>query len=582
MKVLKQIFPFRKNITTILILSFVLILLMPVFLITYYSNIQLKDNIESRYYNESRTLIEGFDANLIIYFNELEKLTTQVFKSREIQELLGSHAETEKEILERNWMMKDYFSDLIGGRTDIIRAQLYGVDGLVYEVYRYEIRNIHVADREVIRTIAEGNGRYVVYGSRSIFRSNMNDSCLTVGRQIKDLDTGEVKGYILFDISYNIVDEILGFRMDDKNILIVKDSGQILYDKNARENISKTCSECYSLNGNTAGEKILKIESKKMDWTYYAIIDTGNISGIIDLAARKLLIVSSWCFLISLVIASIIAAGITRPLKRLEKAMEQAEENYFSQPLEIKGTFFEEVRSLTGRFNTMQTEIQRLIESEKDIEKKKAQQEYRALQLQITPHFLYNALESINSLAQIHNVQDISRMVLSLARIFKYNQSYDTTFVNVSDEIEHVKNYCYLQAVVYQNRFWIVYDVDEKVGAFKVLKFILQPLVENAIHHGMKEIQSDGIIRINVDVQEGFLYMCVSDNGSGMTHEKLSEIRDILNQPAPKLYELSSAQDSIGLVNVHLRLRMIYGNDAGIEVNSLPGEGTGAVIKIPI
>ncbi|MBC7959293.1 MAG: histidine kinase, partial [Vallitaleaceae bacterium] len=389
---------------------------------------------------------------------------------------------------------------------------------------------------------------------------------------------------IVFDIGYDVISKIINDKASSNQILVIDKSGYVLFDKENTSNITKPYSDLKEYNGVAEGinEKkyITKLDSKELGWTYITITDTNDLFGTLNGIAKNLILLSSLCFVVFLIISIGISNNISRPLKVLEGAMEKAESNDFNEIVTNKRTY-DEVNHLTRRFNVMLVEIQRLIDSEKEVQKKKANSDYKALQMQITPHFLYNSLESINCLAQIHGKEDISEMILSLADIFKYSMRLDSRYVMLEEEVNHVKNYCMLQAVRYQDKFKIVYDIPDAYLTQKVVKFMLQPIVENAIGHGMKNIEKNGEIVISVSEVNEALIVSVTDNGDGISKHKIDEINELLNQDINEIYQYNSKKGSIGLTNVHLRLKLSFGQQAGLSIFSREGKGAKISIHIP-
>ncbi len=577
---------FKRNIKTKLVLSFIGITILPIVLICMYSYWNLQDSIKQNYYQDSKQAIIGFDSNLTIYFNELEKLTTSIFKSKDIQSILTSEPETELNKLKSYWILDVYLNNLILARPDVSHLKIYSKTDIVYEKNMTSTEKLFDTDQEVIRILEKNNSKFVIYGTRKSDTSTQHPRYyITVGRQIKNLNSGEDIGYVIIDLSYDMINKIFYNKNAKDNMLVVNSNGSIIYDRENKNNITKNYNDIEEYKDHYEGEKekkyIARIDSEKLGWSYIRITNMNNLFGTINKIAKTLIVMGSSCFLAFLCVAIVISNNISKPLKKLEDTMEKAESNNFNEIALIPNTY-DEVNNLTRRFNVMLVEIHRLIENEKEIEKKKAKSDYRALQLQITPHFLYNSLESINCLAQIRGVQDISEMVLSLADIFKYNMRHDVKYVRLEDEIKHVKNYCMLQAVLFQDKFKIIYHLEDKYLECKVLKFMLQPIVENAINHGMKSLKENGRIVISVLDTSEEIIVSVSDNGSGMSQDNEEELNELLSKDINQIYNYNANKSSIGLSNVHLRLKLSFGEKAGLSIITKENEGTTVNIHIPI
>ena len=260
--------------------------------------------------------------------------------------------------------------------------------------------------------------------------------------------------------------------------------------------------------------------------------------------------------------------------------MANAEEENYTQEICIHSRYFELIHLLEC-YNRMIVKIQQLLIRQQQLLKKQAAAEYQALQMQITPHFLYNSLDSINCLAQIKREPEISAMVRGLAHIFQYNMKFDSGDILLKDEIAHVKNYCILQAINYQDRFSVSYDIPPDMMNRHVIKFMLQPLVENAIVHGMKKTDANGHIEILASEDDDFLTITVKDNGEGMTDIEAEDLRKELALSRTGADGNINISSHIGLGNVNRRLGYYYGNRAEIRFETAEHRGMAVYILIP-
>ena len=202
---------------------------------------------------------------------------------------------------------------------------------------------------------------------------------------------------------------------------------------------------------------------------------------------------------------------------------------------------------------------------------------YLALQNQINPHFLYNTLENIRSEALIGDREIAAKMAELLGSYFRYSISNMDKLVKVEDEIESVHKYFAIQKFRFEDRIeiYIEYD-DHSINQLKMPKLILQPIVENSILHGIEPSLKKGIINISLKLYDTHLLICVSDTGIGIDKSKLDDIQQKLSQPSPNQFD-----ESIGIINVNHRLKMLYGNDYGLKYFSKKTIGTDVEIKIP-
>ncbi|MDG0808157.1 sensor histidine kinase [Cohnella rhizosphaerae] len=251
----------------------------------------------------------------------------------------------------------------------------------------------------------------------------------------------------------------------------------------------------------------------------------------------------------------------------------------------------DEVGLLAQHYNRMVEKINQLVEEdyrsklrERELNALKTQAEMSMLQQQINPHFLYNTLESINMEAQRNNGEAVNKMIGSLAKLFRYSiRSGPEQGVRLETEIEYTLYYITVQENRFKDRFAVKWDIDPATLAFKVLKLMLQPIVENAINHGLSEFTSGGELRIASRLEADMLIITIADNGTGMRASELDSLRSKLRLvPEDARRERDELdQRGIGLVNVYRRLKIYYGELADLLVHSKFMRGTTVTMMIP-
>lgn len=216
------------------------------------------------------------------------------------------------------------------------------------------------------------------------------------------------------------------------------------------------------------------------------------------------------------------------------------------------------------------------------------QTELTALQSQINPHFLYNTLESIRGQALIDDNVEIARMVEALSAFFRYSISRKGSLVTLRDEMANIENYMLIQRYRFNNRFSlevIIDEEDEKAYDFLIPRLIIQPVVENAIYHGLEEKLEGGKVTIEVIVTDQNLILTISDNGQGMDEEKLKELNARIQADDVDLDEgenQNQRNTGIALPNIHKRIQLLFGDEYGVNVYSTEGQGTDVEITIPV
>lgn len=231
----------------------------------------------------------------------------------------------------------------------------------------------------------------------------------------------------------------------------------------------------------------------------------------------------------------------------------------------------DEIGELGLTFNEMLDRIEGLIAKEYEAELAVNQAEYKALQAQINPHFLYNTLDTMSSIAQLRDCGEISELCQSLSNIFRYSLDTGTPFSTVAKEIAHLKNYIYVMNMRMQGEVEYIFDVEEDVLQDSLPRISIQPLVENAINHGLKNARGEKRVCIRAYKEQEYLKIVVEDNGVGISERRLDELR--------KNYR--GQENSIGLSNINARMQMLYGETYGVTIESVEGQGTRVVLTIP-
>lgn len=282
---------------------------------------------------------------------------------------------------------------------------------------------------------------------------------------------------------------------------------------------------------------------------------------------RVVLLISLSLLALVTLFSGILAYRIVKPIKLLSKEVTEFQESDMKQEIEITSSLYE-IDVLGREFNQMMSRIRNLIDRLLEQEKLKKKNELEVLQAQINPHFLYNTLEAINWMALSMKQKEISNMVILLGNFLRLSLNKGKTIYRVRDELNHLKCYMDIQNIRCKGKILFSADVDEKVLDFRMIKLLLQPLVENSILHGFDFRGGAGQIWVKVYQEEEFLYFTVIDDGCGMSNELIGGICDM------------ESEIGHGLKNIMKRIQLYYGGFCGVEITSTPMVGTTVEIKI--
>lgn len=419
----------------------------------------------------------------------------------------------------------------------------------------------------------------------------MYSGVISVGTAIFKLSTNEVCGAIIVDVDRAAIEEILNNIIigSTGRFWIVDNNGEIIFAPKDYPNDSM-------LDGNTINQII---ESKKIKGNFIdktkkeeelIIYNTLNTNGwkIIGKVRLDEIISSVYDIrniTISVIVMSIIFVFIlnvfiteklTYPIRNLKKKMKVAESGNFEVRAECKNK--DEIAELCHSFNKMIKKIKELHENSIVEHENSRKSELKAMQAQINPHFLYNTLDSIVWAAEVNKKDQVVEMTKALSIFFKTVLSKGKEWITLRDEIEHVRSYLRILKMRYRDILEYEINLSEDILNYKILKLTLQPIVENAIYHGIKNKRTLGMITITGKVtDDNMLLLEVTDNGQGMTEEMLQEVIENMNN----FSEDDTRMSGFGLKNVNQRIKLYYGEQYGLLMESEYTKGTKVSIIVP-
>ena len=241
-----------------------------------------------------------------------------------------------------------------------------------------------------------------------------------------------------------------------------------------------------------------------------------------------------------------------------------------------------DLQILSSSFNTMISKVNVLMKIIVEKESERINAQFKAFQAQINPHFLFNTLQVVRTIAMDNNVKSIADIAKSLAKMFRYSINRDNEIVTIGEEIEHVRNYISIQKYRYGEKFDVEYDLDDDVCKYKIIKFIIQPLIENAIYHGIETKRGRGHLRITARKHENTVIVKVIDDGIGIPEDKVNNINRAFQGFEYKEEKQEHGSIGIGITNVDSRIKLYYGKNYGLKIESSENSGTMVQITIPV
>ncbi len=428
-----------------------------------------------------------------------------------------------------------------------------------------------------IQLISVVTGRNIVTN-----RSYSVDDVFSLAKAVQDPHTGEVLGVVLFDIRHDIIQKsIKGATIGEKGFVFVTDENDnIVYtpvnDVVYRVNPQWLRDGNMPVNARIQGGSY-QIRSELSGYTGWRTVGVFSMDEVMA-GVNTIIYILIASIIISLILIVTVSfhmgRTMTQPILRLKQLMKRAESGDLS--VRFDSPYNDEIGALGWSFNHMIEQIDNLIHMVYVEQKNKRLAEMKSLQEQIKPHFLYNTLDTISWMARDYEAEDIVKLVDALTNMFRIGLSHGNDIITVQEEITHVSNYLYIQKIRYKDRLNYEIHVEESLYPYKVPKLILQPLVENAIYHGIKAKRGGGTVYVSGEARGKSMILTIRDNGAGMPQEKVEE----LNRRMSEHSELDE-KTSFGMFYIRERIQLCYGEQYGVRVESQLGEGTCVTITLP-
>jgi two-component system sensor histidine kinase YesM len=406
------------------------------------------------------------------------------------------------------------------------------------------------------------------------------------------LNNQTVNAVLLLDVNFKTIDDLLQrVSLGKKGYVYIIDesAGSIVYHPQQQliyiglkyENVEQALKYTYgSYVDRSTGETRL-ITIKTVNYVGWKTVGVAYMDEVVT-TTKEISGFIFWLFLFVIVFvlltSAYMSARISKPIKRLERSMAKVEQGDFDIHIQVSGK--DEVGRLSRRFNLMVSRIGQLRDQIIEEQETKRKNELEVLQAQINPHFLYNTLNSVVRMAGVGRKEEVITMITSLSKFFRISLSKGKTIITVQEELEHVRNYLIIQKMRFKNKFEFEIEAEEAVLACKTLKLILQPIVENAIYHGIESMADVGHIRITAAAVEDRLCLRVQDNGLGIPPQKLQQL--LTGVGVGVGVGKAGEAPGVGLRNVHERVKLYFGDTYGVQVESQLEEGTAVTIWIPL
>lgn len=570
-----------------MLLSNIVVALIPFLIFSIVSGFVFLDHAQKTAEEHSVQLIHQVSNSMDVYVETIEKMVNYIqlelqdtpFFTMETEDAPGWESETDyiRSVLENVANShREVAGIFIATKEDLYVST--GMSRISRDPFQNERWYREAAENpEEIQLISVVTGRNIVTN-----RSYSIDDVFSLAKAVQDPETGEVLGVILLDIRHDIIQSSINgvtigekgfvFVMDQEDNIVYTPVNGIVYRVNPKW-VKAMEPMSVQIQGGS-----YQIRSELSPYTGWRTVGVFSMDEVMS-SVNTIVYILFTCVIISLVLVVIVSfkfsRTLTNPIFKLKRLMKQAE----SGDLTVRFNFQhnDEIGELGQSFNHMIARIDQLIQMVYVEQENKRTAEMKSLQEQIKPHFLYNTLDTISWMARDYDAEDIVRLVDALTNMFRIGLSHGKDIITVKEEITHVSNYLYIQKIRYKDKLNYVIHVDESLYAIEVPKLILQPLVENAIYHGVKAKRGGGTITITGVPEGENLVFTVQDDGAGMLQEKVEELNRRMSERS-----VLDEKKSFGLFYIRERIQLCYGKGYGVHVESTLGEGTRVTITLPL
>ena len=580
-KCIKQSF-LNLQIRKKLMLCFALLIALPVILMAVFYLSNSKYILEKKSSSYTSDILTELQKNIENTASELDTIFTQVHNNAEIQALLteislsvpsgGTVPANAKE------EMDGILRDISYSRPDIESIYLLSYyDHTFFSAVPKITSGISGEDLEAIKQ----NGGDTTW-------LKCSDNIITYGRLMVSLQNVEPLGYLIINLSEDkLFDIYSNISLYKEGSIFITDRGGSILSHGDKSLLGNHVSQDYMnviLTPSDTSFSLKNIDGQQYyiacqainnnEWYLFYQISAVDFEHDFITLTQAFFVITLLILTLTLLVSVVLAKSISDPITNLSRTMQQVRNGNFDIRNDYQSK--DEVGILSDNFNAMIENTNELIQTIYQKELLKQEAELRFLKFQINPHFLYNTLETINWISRIHGVPEAGEIAKALGDLMREGLR-DDDFVPIKDEIKNIENYLLIQQYRYGEKIKITINIDPETSEIKTPKFVLQPIIENALVHGLDSKIDGGNIRIFGGCDGKDILLTVEDDGVGMPEEVR---RNLLNENLRKSDD-NGKHTHIGILNVHKRLRLYFGPSYGLSIHSEVGVGTVVTIRIP-
>ena len=543
-------------------------------------------------------LNDQINNSINMVLSDIDRFTFVNILNTDIEQILSKpYQSSNAEYVKDNFYIGNIIRYSTSLNSFVLGITMIGKNGRVYT----NIRTTEEAEEQIKGFVSnarlEPDKSYITPVYDGIVALNTRKVVSVVRILLRSSKMDEI-GFICVDMDFNCIREMLDRDSgnDQLNALFICQGEKMIYkpklkqweiDDDMQNEITGEINRKWrSTNYNVfdfeyGGGKYLMVgtENPKTGWKIVQCLPLASIQRNISDSIRFYILTLAFVLLVTILIGYLLSVQMAKPISKLSTTMKKIEQEGQLNTIEGEEGRKDEIGQLINSFNRMAIRLQESINKEYVSKVNQKKIEVKMLQAQINPHFLYNTLSLISAIADIEGVDKICSISNSLSDMFRYNIK-ENSIVKVRDEMEQIKNYICIQQFRFIDMFKVEFDIEEGVCDCLILKFLLQPLVENAIYHGLEQKGEDGLLRIEAKLKDDRLYICIEDNGVGMDEEQVRQLGQKLEE-RDENFVIQDGIDNLGVMNVHYRIHDYYGSQYGLFFFSKLNIGTTVRLIIP-
>ena len=600
-----------RSIQTTIVLAFGALVLAMALMMAVLSYTFTQDAVEQNSVGYTQLLVAEIQTNIDSYVTHMENMAEVVQLNAQVQRYLsavGSMSESEdRQYRDR---ISGFLSNIAHTRNDVSLILLVDTRGrIITQDPGIRLRSpLALEEESWFNNAWEAGGKPVISSPhvQNIVKGRYR-WVITLSRTVNDLTTGRRLGVLLIDLNFSVISDLVNnislgkkgylFIVDPEGGIVYHPRQELLYSDLEREPIERVLAArtgSFTVAGDR-GARIYTVDtSRETGWRTVGVNYVSDLVRNRPTIQRYYLYGTLVCVAVAIIVAAMISFRLSRPIMRLRKSMQAVEQGNFDVSAEVIG--HNEIAALARDFNIMVAQIKELMRRSAAQQEQKRKSELLALQNQITPHFLYNTLDSVIWMAEGRQYSNVITTISALARLLRLSISRGDELITIHDEIEHIRSYLTIQKLRYKDKLDFVVEVDSAVMPLLTPKVILQPLVENAIYHGIKNKEGTGRVLITGRRSDGAVEISVADDGIGMSQERrqslltgrLDDREAAAATPAPRpgaghhssFHHGRSTR--VGVRNVHERIQLYFGPRYGLSFHANNGAGTIVIVRLPV